>query len=117
MIVAITEHDNICGRGKNCQRDRPSEGQAKAGFQQNRQASLEDSYQCNQQSPGQIRESVLQIFDTPYKTIDVLANTVVESVFGTTSLNAILDLRSGCLKPLPDATPNTKLACIWETDY
>ena len=47
--------------------------------------------------------------------MDVVANKMVEKVLGTTSLDAIqvLDLRSDRLKPLGDAAPNTKHACIW----
>ena len=40
-------------------------------------------------------------------------------VLGTTSLEGILDLRSVRLKPLAEATTNTKFACTkfaWETD-
>ena len=65
---------------------------------------------------AKICEGVLQIFDTASKTTDVVVNAVVEKVFVTMSLHAILDLRSDCLKPLPDSTPFTKFACIWETD-
>ena len=63
-----------------------------------------------------IRENVLQIFDAPCKTMDLVANTVVEKVFRTKSLDVILDIQSDHFKQLADATPNTKLACIWETE-
>ena len=64
---------------------------------------------------AKICEGVLQIFDTASKTTDVVVNAVVEKVFVTMSLHAILDLRSDCLKPLVEATPDAKCACIWET--
>ena len=62
-----------------------------------------------------ICESVLQILDSPRKPTDVVANTVVENLLDTTPLDVILDLRSDCLKPLVEATPDAKCACIWET--
>ena len=46
----------------------------------------------------------------------MVANTVVEKVLCTQSLNSNLDLPSDCLKQLADATPNIMFACIWETD-
>ena len=58
----------------------------------------------------------MQIFDTARRTTDVLANTKVENVFCTMSLNATLDLRSDCLKQLAEVASNTKLVCIWETE-
>ena len=44
------------------------------------------------------------------------ADTVVEKLFGTKSLDAILVIQSERLKLLADATPQAKFACIWETE-
>ena len=53
----------------------------------------------------------------------MVSNTVVEKVFATTSFDAILVIQSNRLviqsdrlKPLADATPNAKFACIWEIE-
>ena len=51
----------------------------------------------------------LQILDTSRKTTDAVADTVVEKVFSTTSLDAILDLRSDSLKQFADATPQQQV--------
>ena len=58
----------------------------------------------------------MQIFDAPRKITDVVANTVVEKVFDTKSLDVILDIQSDHLEQLADATPNTKLPCICESE-
>ena len=44
------------------------------------------------------------------KITDKVANTVVKKVFGTTSLDEMVDIQSDRLKPLADATPNAKFA-------
>ena len=62
-----------------------------------------------------MRECVLQIFDSTRKPSDVVANMVVERVFGKTSLDPLLDLRSDRLKLIEDGAPVPALACIWET--
>ena len=52
--------------------------------------------------------------------MDIVTNfrSVVEKVFDTTSLDAVLDIQSDRVKPLADATPDqgSKFDCIWETE-
>ena len=118
MIVALiqVERDNIGCLAKDIDLLKDQHAlEASAGFQQNRQASL--AHLSRQSTTtGTKSARAYPIFYAPSKTMDVVANTVAEKVFGTTSLDAIFDIQSDLLKPLADAILNTKLACICETE-
>ena len=69
-------------------------------------ARFENAIKAIKNHRDKIRESVFQIFDSPSKNTDVLATTVVEKVFRTMSLDAILDIQSYSLKQLVDTPPS-----------
>ena len=109
MIIALIECDNIGGLAKDID------------LQTNRHAQRHYVRLHPVESPGTLGTQLSQqltiigtkcakIYADLWQTMDVVANTGVEKVFGTTSLDAVLDIQSDILKPLADATPNTKLA-------
>jgi hypothetical protein len=57
---------------------------------------------------------VQQIFHTR-KPTDVVANMVVDRVFGKKTLEPLLDLQSATLKHLTVGAPVPALACIWQS--
>lgn len=112
MIVALIERDNISGLGKEI--DLLKDRHAKA-FDGIARRAWTTALRGINQHRQKMRECVLQIFDSTRKPSDVVANMVVERVFGKTSLDPLLDLRSDRLKPIADGAPVPALACIWET--
>ena len=82
MIVTLIERDNIGGLAREIDllKDLHVPASTKSPCKLGRQ-------QSNQQSRGESQEGVLQIFDNPCKTTDVIANMVVEKVFATNCSN------------------------------
>ena len=83
MIVALTERDNIGGLAKGIDLLKDSDLHAVPcpGFQQIARQAWQTAIQAINNHQVKIRESVSQIFNTPRKTMDVVANTVVGRVW------------------------------------
>ena len=82
MIIALIERDNISGLAKEIDLLKDLDVLA---FNKLRGKLGRDSVEAINRDNHHVKlsESVLQIFDTPRKTTDVVANTVVEKVFNT----------------------------------
>ena len=111
MLAALIERDDIGGLGKEI--DLLKARHAKAFDALAKKAWLTALRAINEHRKI-FREFAQQIFDAR-KPTDVVANAVVERVFGIKTLAPLLDLQSATLRHLAVGAPVPDRACIWES--
>lgn len=111
MLAALIERDDIGGLGKGI--DLLKVRHAKA-FDEIAKRAWSTALRAINQHRTKFREYVQQIFHAR-KNTDVVANAVVERVFGIKTLAPLLDLQSATLRHLAVGAPVPDRACIWES--
>jgi hypothetical protein len=111
MIAALIARDDIGGLGREI--DLLKDRHVKA-FDAIAKKAWSTAIRGINQHRHKFREFALQIFGTR-KPTDVVANAVVERVFGKKTLGPLLDLQSATLNHLAVDAPIPALACIWES--
>lgn len=111
MITALIVRDNIGGMAREIDL---LKARHKNAFDEIAKRAWCTALRGLNQHRQKIRVSVQEIFNAR-KESDVVANKVVERVFGQTTLDPLLDIQSASLRHLAAGTTTPALACIWES--